>query len=1051
MKHYPNRLRYVVALALLAVTATTLGARGSSPPRRGESEAEERDESRQIEQRQRWFVESHALNKTKDARRKRSNALHSMKREMTLQRSTNLSAGEVWTSIGPAAMKMGQMGLGPVSGRITAVTPHPSDENTVYIGTAAGGIWKTSNAGASWTALFDSVGTQPIGSIYIEPNDPQSIWVGTGDRNGVCGGYLSEGVFQSADGGATWTPKNGSGATAMALGIVNTIVRQPNNTNVLLAGGFERNGYGCGSGDNNALYRTADRGATWTRVLDLPIEDIVFVPNSSTAYATAVDAGVYKSIDGGATWTSIGTGIVPTSRMRLAIAPSDPNTIYVLTQDDLYRSSNAGVSWVKRHDAPCEGQCLYNLALAVSPTNPNEVLVGSFQVQRSTDGGTTLAPINSDAWIVHPDIHVLRYSATNGNRLWVGSDGGLWRTDNGGTTFANMNSNLNITQFYDVTPDPNNVDIVYGGAQDNSSSRRTTSNEWEMTAQTGDGFVNLVDASNSNIVLQTSYPSQYPTILRSTQGGAPNTFQNLPTTGIESGSWSWKTPVASAGSNIFVASEKVYRGLIAAEPFAWTPISNAFSSYANAITALRTGSTTRVYVGTKDNKLFFTADATAASVTWTDVTGPTPLAQVYDIAIDPTNVQRVFVSLVNFGGVKLYGSTTGGSNWTALGSNLPDVPTKTVAIDPLNTSRIFVGNELGVYVSENGGQSFAPFVTGFPLGTPVEDLEIDDNPHVLIAGTFGRGAWKVPLATSGNQLPVAGFSYVSNNLFTTFTDSSTDADGSIVTRNWNFGDGTSSSATSPSKTYTAAGTYTVVLTVTDNAGGVDTETKTVTVSSGNVLSNGVPVTGLSAAIGVELRYTMVVPANATGLKFVTTGSNGDADLYAKFGSAPTTTSYTCRSEASGSNETCTITTAQAGTYHVLVKAYSAFSGLSLTGSYTVGGTTQTYTNGTDVAIPNNATVESSIAVTGRTGNAPSNAQIAVNIIHTYIGDLKVDLVAPDGSVYILHNRAGGSTDNINQTYTVNLTSEPLNGTWKLRVNDNYQTDSGYINSWSITF
>ncbi|QWP78845.1 S8 family serine peptidase [Lysobacter sp. K5869] len=202
--------------------------------------------------------------------------------------------------------------------------------------------------------------------------------------------------------------------------------------------------------------------------------------------------------------------------------------------------------------------------------------------------------------------------------------------------------------------------------------------------------------------------------------------------------------------------------------------------------------------------------------------------------------------------------------------------------------------------------------------------------------------------TPGNQAPVANFASSVSGLTVSFTDSSTDSDGSIASRSWDFGDGTTSTATSPSKTYTAAGTYTVKLTVTDNGGLSNTKTSTVTV-----------------------------------------GSSG----------------------------------------------------------------AQTYTNATDVNIPdNNATgVTSSIVVSGRSGNAPSTTQVAVDIVHTYQGDLIVDLIAPDGSVYNLHNRTGSSTDNIKKTYTVNLSSEALNGTWKLRAADRASVDTGYINSWSITF
>ncbi|HWT15216.1 MAG TPA: M4 family metallopeptidase, partial [Patescibacteria group bacterium] len=171
-------------------------------------------------------------------------------------------------------------------------------------------------------------------------------------------------------------------------------------------------------------------------------------------------------------------------------------------------------------------------------------------------------------------------------------------------------------------------------------------------------------------------------------------------------------------------------------------------------------------------------------------------------------------------------------------------------------------------------------------------------------------------------------------------------------------------------------------------------------SGGGALTNGVAKTSQSAAAGASLNYTLVVPSGATGLKFVTSGGTGDADLYVKFGSAPTTTSYTCKSEGGTNAETCNIATAQAGTYYVMVKAYTAFSGLSITGSYSTGTTppptTQTYSNTADYQIRDNTTVDSPITVSGRSGNAPSTASVTVAIVHTYQGDLKVDLVAPDG-------------------------------------------------------
>ena len=229
-----------------------------------------------------------------------------------------------------------------------------------------------------------------------------------------------------------------------------------------------------------------------------------------------------------------------------------------------------------------------------------------------------------------------------------------------------------------------------------------------------------------------------------------------------------------------------------------------------------------------------------------------------------------------------------------------------------------------------------PTKTYAAAGTYGVTLTVTDN-----AGA-PNSVTKSVTVSAANVAPTANFSYTASGLTASFTDSSTDSDGSIVSRSWNFGDTTTSTATNPSKTYAAAGTYNVTLTVTDNASGSNSTTKSVTVNPvsplPNTLTNGVPVTGLSGSAATELRYTMAVPAGATGLNFKIAGGTGDADLYVRFGSAPTTTTYDCRPYLSSSNETCTIATAQAGTYHVMVRGYSAFSGISLTGSYSTGPT-----------------------------------------------------------------------------------------------------------------
>jgi hypothetical protein len=251
----------------------------------------------------------------------------------------------------------------------------------------------------------------------------------------------------------------------------------------------------------------------------------------------------------------------------------------------------------------------------------------------------------------------------------------------------------------------------------------------------------------------------------------------------------------------------------------------------------------------------------------------------------------------------------------------------------------------------------------------------------------------------------------------------------------------------------------VTLTVTDNDGATDTSTSSVTVTeppvSSNELTNGVAKTGLSAAKNGTLEFTMAVPAGATNLNFAMSGGSGDADLYVRFGSAPTTSNYDCRPYVGGNTESCPISTAQAGTYYVMIRAYSAFSGVSLTGSYTAdtggGGGQSLFSSTSDIAIPDNnaAGVTSNISVT-RTGQS-GNVKITYSIVHTYIGDLKVDLIAPNGSTAVLRNNSGGSANNINESVNIDAGTTSADGTWGLKVTDSAGADTGYIDSWSIEF
>jgi len=223
--------------------------------------------------------------------------------------------------------------------------------------------------------------------------------------------------------------------------------------------------------------------------------------------------------------------------------------------------------------------------------------------------------------------------------------------------------------------------------------------------------------------------------------------------------------------------------------------------------------------------------------------------------------------------------------------------------------------------------------------------------------------------------------------------------------------------------------------------------------TGGTLTNGVAKTGLSGSTGTQANFTLAVPAGATNLTFDISGGSGDADLYVKFGSEPTTSSYDCRPYRNGNSESCPISNAQAGTYYVMLRAYSSYSNVSLVGSYSAstGGGQSLFTNNNNVNIPdNNPTGATSNINVTRTGNS-NTIKISYNIVHTYRGDLKVEIYAPNGASAVLREPSGGSTDNIVDSNTLNAGSTPANGTWSLKVIDNAGADVGYINSWSIEF
>ena len=740
-------------------------------------------EEEQILARETWFYQQRQLYDI---------ARPDLLRATAAGQTENMAAAEAlrgdrpaWTPLGPSPMVMLDWSMGNVSGRVSAIAIHPQNREIIYLGAAAGGLWKSVNGGLSWQALFDREGTQSIGAIVLDPKNPNTLWVGTGEHAQGCSGYFGRGLYKSEDGGATFFQVNGDAAGPLNLSYISAIALHPDNPDILLAGGHAwcANGQQHGGG----LFFSSNGGAGWRRILEGPVNDILADPKHPGTFYTAIGRdhadhnGIFKSTDHGLNWERLNTGLpVPQEmgRSRIALSPSHPDILYAVINTDqqgtkLFRSTDGGKIWELRRNDVCEGQCDYNLCLSVHPTDPNRILLGSIRFARSNDGGLNLGILTS-GWghsqAVHQDTHVLVYDPQDGERFWIGTDGGIWRAEQNGNIFTNLNGNLNITQIYDIAVHPHDPSLIFAGAQDNSSQFTRGFSLWDVTLVTGDGFTNAVDPLNPNVVIQSSYPQGTPNLYRSLSGGLPGTFGYLPPTGLSSlEPWPWVTPMAVTANGertttaLFIASNRVYLSQNLGD--SWSPLSDdpLCPESLQTLAATPLQDSLVVYAGSSLGRLFRTDDALSPVPIWLDITGNYAGGAVTDIAIDRLDPYNVFITNGAFDGARIFGSNEGGGQWIPLGANLPDIPANTLALDPFNAERIFLGTDVGIFESEDGGAFFSTLMVDFPMGTVVTDLEIDADPHVLTAATFGRGVWQARLEDREIQVEVGPDHFVCNS------------------------------------------------------------------------------------------------------------------------------------------------------------------------------------------------------------------------------------------------------------------------------------------------
>ena len=700
-----------------------------------------------------------------------------------------------WTPIGPEPtiplLSEAFTGSPNVSGRVTALAVDPTNASIIYAGGADGGVWKTTNGGTSWTPLTDSQVSLAVGAIAIDPSNHLNIYVGTGEDNNNQDGYTGAGILKSTDGGTTWTnlpgPFVGPFDSVTGGGSIGSLAISPNGQ-VLLAGVTLEGADG--------VYRSTDGGTTWTGVLGgsgFPATGVVFDPTNGNIAFAAIGAtagnsknGVYGSTDGGVTWSPLLTaGTAPAGRITLAMAPSTPTTLYasIAYANDgstsqgsllgLYKTTNSGTSWTELTSVPnyCNPQCWYDMALAVAPNNANVVFgAGAYQyssdsqttVVRSTDGGTTWSLLGGGAngVNVHTDGHAVAFSPTGGT-VYVGSDGGVWSSTNVTASTVNwtsLNSTLELTQFYNgLSVDPTNVNRMFGGAQDNGPQAYTDSLTWNGVAACGDGGFSAIDPLSPDTVYVSGHG---PCVEKSTTGGGLNTFANVAPTIPSGDRIAFIPPVVldpSTPDNVYVGANQLWQSTDGATT--WNAISPDLTNGGTlSIVAVAPSDSNTIYTGSDDALVAVTTNAlSGTSSDWFNISTAATRA-VTDIKVDPKTSTTAYVTYGGFSGFTdtvghVFKTTNGGTSWTDISGNLPNIEVTSIAIDPDIANTYYVGTDVGAFYTSDGGTTWSVLGTGLP-NVGVMSLAFQHATRTLVAGTHGRSAWTLSLAT-GETLSVS--------------------------------------------------------------------------------------------------------------------------------------------------------------------------------------------------------------------------------------------------------------------------------------------------------
>ena len=740
--------------------------------------------------------------------------------EPELRSEAAQAALNTWTPLGP----------GNIGGRTRALVIHPTNPSIMYAAGVAGGVWKTTNGGASWTPISDLIANIAVSALAMDPTNPNVIYAGTGEGYFNIDAARGAGIFKSFDGGNSWTQLIGTNTSDFYF--VNDIVVSPVSSQRLYAA------------TRTGVWQSTDGGASWTKslsvtatsgCLDLAIRtdqptDFIFAACGNLEQAT-----VYRNVDaaGSGVWTPVlsesGMG-----RTSLAIAPSNQNVVYALSAElasgdyedglhALFRSTSGGEAgtWTPqvRNSDPTKlntmlltntlfaflnecgygksqfyGQGWYDNVIAVDPVDANRVWVGGIDLFRSEDGGRNwgLASYsyfdNDIPQYTHPDHHVIVfhpwYNGASNKTLFVGNDGGLYRTDDalapvgvgargvcdpnqGGVRWTSLNNNYAVTQFYHGVPYPDGTSYV-GGTQDNGTLRGTDAggiNGWREVYGGDGGFV-AVDPNDPSVVYAENTGLS---IKKSFDGGA--NFRSM-SQGITEPqkNFLFITPFLMDPTNaqrLWTGGQYIWRTVDGANEWAaaGVPIAGNAKNKVSSL-AVAPSDANFMLVGTSQGYIHRTNTALTADA---NTVWPAEIPRngyVSWVAFDPHNPSLAYATYSTFGGAHVWRSLDAGATWTGIdgsgATGLPDIPVHSIIVDPSNTSRLYIGTDLGVFVSTDGGARWAVENTGF-ANVVVESLALNTVGGVtsLYAFTHGRGAWRVAVNNSGGGSTPCSFSLAS--------------------------------------------------------------------------------------------------------------------------------------------------------------------------------------------------------------------------------------------------------------------------------------------------